>query len=89
VERKMNYIKVLLYVYPRIDSIVRNINGTVLAKALASYSYNETCESVADRILKCISIKDSFMTLGIKTDEILSKLTDKEKYMLEYKYFKR
>ena len=83
-----DYQKVLLFVYPRIGKIVRDIDGMVEAQACA-VSGSESGERVAERIAGYICVKGSFLFLKERLEEMLSRLTKEERYMLEYKYFRR
>lgn len=83
-----DYQKVLLYVYPRIERIVRDIDGMVRAQAYA-VSGTESGERVAERIAEYICVKGSFLYLKERLEEMLSRLNKEELYMLEYKYFRR
>lgn len=81
-----DYQKAMLYVYPRIGKIIRDIDGMVEAQAFCCFG-TESCEKTAERIAGYICAKSSFVILKDALENILSRLTKDERYMLEYKYF--
>lgn len=83
-----DYQKVMLYVYPRIEKIVRDIDGIVEAQALCCFSA-ESCLRTAERIAEHICAKSSFLLLKDFLEKIIGELSRDELYMLEYKYFRR
>lgn len=83
-----DYQKAMLYVYPRIGKIIRDIDGMVEAQAFCCFG-TESCEKTAERIAGYICAKSSFVILKDALENILSRLTKDERYMLEYKYFRR
>ena len=83
-----DYTIAMLYVYPRIGKIIRDIDGMVEAQAFCCFG-TESCEKTAERIAGYICAKSSFVILKDALENILSRLTKDERYMLEYKYFRR
>lgn len=83
-----DYQKVILYIYPKIDRIVKDIEGIIWSQACSYYSY-ESAESVAENIAEYISLKNSLLTLKDGIKDILERFSFEELYLLEYKYFKR
>ena len=83
------YEKVLLYAYPHLEDLARQIDKLVLKRALSSFSNYTSCESQCERILGMSDQKVRLLALKSRLDEILIRLTDYEIELLEYKYFKR
>lgn len=83
-----DYQKVILYVYPKIDKIVKDYDGIIKAQASACFSY-ESAEKCAERIAEYILLKNSFLVLKDGISDILERFTYEELYLLEYKYFRR
>lgn len=83
------YQKVLLLVWPKLEKLTENIGQYAQAKAYASFSGRETAEKCVQKILDYMYISDCFAVLQVKTEQILKKLNREERYLLEYKYFRR
>jgi len=83
------YEKVLLYAYPHLEDLSRQIDELVLKRALSSFSNYTSCETQCEKILNMSDQKVRLLALKSRLDEILTRLTDYEIELLEYKYFKR
>ena len=83
------YEKTVLYLYPMLESIISQIDGIVLRRALASFSDTSPCVEQAERIIKYTEIKKLLIGLKIKTDKLLGTFTEDELKYFEYKYFRR
>lgn len=83
------YEKVLLYAYPHLEDLSRQIDELVLKRALSSFSNYTCCETQCEMILNMSDQKVRLLALKSRLDEILTRLTDYEIELLEYKYFKR
>ena len=83
------YEKVLLYAYPHLEDLARQIDKLVLKRALGSFSNYTSCESQCETILGMSDQKVRLLALKTRLDEILTCLTEYEMELLEYKYFKR
>lgn len=83
------YEKVLLYAYPHLEDLARQIDKLVLKRALSSFSNYTSCESQCETILGMSDQKVRLLALKTRLDEILTRLTEYEMELLEYKYFKR
>ena len=86
---KFDYVKVLLYAYPKLRDIIAAVSVGVENKAMLSYkSYDgalEVAERIADEILLKKNLSDAAETL----ENMLRSLTREEVFFLEYKYFRR
>lgn len=54
-----DYQKAMLYVYPRIGKIIRDIDGMVEAQAFCCFG-TESCEKTAERIAGYMCAKEQF-----------------------------
>ncbi len=84
-----DYQKVILFLYPKLARLTEDIGKIVEAKARASYSGKESAEACAQKILDYLYVRDCFAALKEDTDKVMEQLTREEKYLLEYKYFRR
>lgn len=83
------YQAVLLYVYPKLERLEENIGQLVEAKARASYAGKESTEACAKKMIEYLYVKDCFAWVRASLNEVLASLTKEERYLLEYKYFRR
>ena len=84
-----DYQAAMLLAYPRAEKLIENLGQLAEAKAYGSYSGREATEVCVARILSYLHARDCFAVLRDKVDEVLSQLTREERYLLEYKYFRR
>lgn len=83
-----NYVKVILYAYPKLDMLAEAVSSGAEIKARLSFRTENTfacAEEIANRILEGRKLRE----LRVLMDEILSVLGEEELYLLEYKYFRR
>ena len=83
------YQAALLYVYPKMARIEEHIGQLVEAKARASYAGKESAEACAEKMINYLCAKDCIAFARTALEEILSGLSREERYLLEYKYFRR
>lgn len=83
------YVKTALYAYPHIEAILEQIDDLVLRKALSSMSDFSPCEEQCEKILDFTWQKDVLCALKLMVEKALNKLSDMQKDMLDYKYFKQ
>ena len=82
------YSKTVLYAYKSLSAVMAQLDDLVLKKAVASMVDFSPCEKIAEKILDITAQKDVIYLLKEKTALALSKLTDDERLILDYKYFK-
>ncbi len=83
-----DYVKVLLYAYPKLNMLADAFSAGAEIKALLSFRCNQTihcAEKISERILNSEKLRG----LECAMDEMLSRLNEEELYLLEYKYFRR
>lgn len=83
------YTKTALYAYPNLQAIADQIDELVEKKAFASISDYSSALSQCEKIVDFTFQKDALFALKLRLEDILSKLSQREKDCLEYKYFKR
>lgn len=84
-----NYVKAILYIYPRLESMAKDYVEHIKNKAFMSYDYRETTEKLAEYLAEEIMRSRGISQLKQTVDEILGKLTKQERLLLELRYFRR
>ena len=84
-----DYQKAMLLVYPKIGRLIADLGQLAEAKAYASYSGREATETWVARNLSYLHARDCFAVLKDLVDGVLARLSREERYLLEYKYFRR
>ena len=82
------YEKTLLVSYTTLESVVEELEGLVMAKALASFSSRDSCERQAEKILSLIEKKSKLIELKQKLDEVFVLMSSESLELISYKYFK-
>lgn len=83
------YQAAMLLAYPRVGRIAEHLGQLIEAKAAASYRGRERTEECVEQILRYLRAKDCLLACGAAVDEVLEGLTREERFLLEYKYFRR
>ena len=83
------YQAAMLLAYPRVGRIAEHLGQLIEAKAAASYRGRERTEECVEQILRYLRAKDCLLACGAAVDEVLAGLTREERFLLEYKYFRR
>lgn len=86
---KNDYVKVLLYAYPKLDALREAVESGVEVKALLSFRARQDATAVFERIADEIVIAKKLSLLKRKLDGALARCTRRELFLLEYKYFRR
>lgn len=71
------------------DGIVESIAHSVYNRAVMSINYHKSSYDEYFIIMERILLKDKLLLIKSKMDFIVNKLTFNERYLLEYKYFRR
>ena len=83
------YVKVILYAFPKLEMLSEAISSGVEVKAALSFRAKcgalETAEKIAEEMAKRARLD----RLRADTEEVLKVLSDEERFLLEYKYFRR
>lgn len=83
-----DYQKILLFLYPKLERLTRCAGEVIEARAVASGADPGT-ERCIEKILALIGFRNALLFLSDKMDRIFSALSREERYLLEYKYFRR
>ena len=82
------YQKVMLLLYPKLERIAEDIRKIVNALACCCGA-GEGAEKSVERVLDYIYVRGCFLAMKAEMDEVLAQLCREERYLLEYKYFRR
>ncbi len=83
-----DYVKVLLYAYPKLNMLADAFSAGAEIKALLSFRCDQTLDC-AEKISERIISGEKLRELDRAMEEMLSFLNEEELYLLEYKYFRR
>ena len=85
---KGDYVKAVLYIYPRLGRLAEEYWEHILTSAVRSHLRSET-EKAAEYLAEEIFKKEAIERLKARVDGILAKLSEEEKFLLELRYFGR
>lgn len=83
------YVKVLLYVYPRLPEIAEAVSAGLENGALLSYRAKGSAFDAAEAIASEVIVKRNLEAVHAALSEIVPSLAREERFLLEYKYFRR
>lgn len=83
-----DYVKVLLYAYPKLDMLAEAIASGAETKAFLSFRATDTL-NCAEKISQGILQSRILRKLANDMEDAFSRLSEEERYLLEYKYFRR
>ena len=83
------YIKVLLYAYPKLKELAEAIAAGAEIKALLSFRSAADTQKLAETIAEEIARSEQLLELKEKMDAVLRVCGEEELFLLEYKYFRR
>lgn len=86
---KNDYVKVLLYAYPSLPRIAEAVGTGAENKAFLSFRAYGSAFGIAERVVEEILVKNNLERVYCALREAVSRCTDQEKFLLEYKYFRR
>lgn len=84
-----DYQKVMLFLYPRLDRLADSISEIVTARAVASGMDRSDTEAGIRRLIEYLNLRRGLLFLKNEMDGMLAELSEEERYLLEYKYFRR
>ncbi|MDD6994597.1 MAG: hypothetical protein SPH68_03535 [Candidatus Borkfalkiaceae bacterium] len=84
---KRDYIKTALYVYPALKAAAKEVSEHVQRKACLSYGDRRSCEALAEYLLQQLDTKERLETLFYTIGNALDKLSAREKFLLQVRYF--
>lgn len=85
----LEFAKVLLYAYPRMNGMVEEYGQEIERGAMLSFRHRESGLALAERLAEKIMLKRFLYTVKCDLDGLLSGLKKEELFLLEYKYFRR
>lgn len=86
---KHDYVKVLLYAYPKLDALREAVECGVEVKAVLSFRARQNATELFERVAEEIVIAKKLSLLKRKLDEVFSRCSERDLFLLEYKYFRR
>lgn len=86
---KFLYVKVYLYLYPRLRAIEEELARSVELKAALSYRTRSDAFSLAENIADMLLLKERIIALRETLDEIVGTLSEGERELFEYKYLRK
>ena len=84
-----SYVQALLYVYPKLKTIERDLETHIRNKALLSYRFSGSADELCERLIGDIEEKKRVEDLERVLESIIGGLTTEERFLLEFKYFGR
>ena len=82
-----NYVKVILYAYPLLETVGKDYEEHIKNKALRSYESSTTTERLAEYLAGEILCMDKLEWLKATVDAVLDKLDEVERALLAIRYF--
>lgn len=82
------YQKVMLLLYPKLERMAEDIRKIVNALACSCGGF-EAAEQSVERVIGYLYARNCFLTMKAELDEVIAQLGREERYLLEYKYFRR
>lgn len=86
---RFDYVKVLLYAYPQLKELADAASSGAEVKAYLSFRCERDALSLAEEIAGDIVLSKKLSFLKKKLDWVVGGCTRRERYLLEYKYFRR
>ena len=84
-----DYQKTRLFLYPRLERFAEDLGQYARAKAVASCLGREDTEACVQALIDCAHAQNCCRTLKALLDGVFGGLTEEERVMLDYKYFRR
>ena len=86
---KSEYAKVFLYAYPWLGALSDAMAQSAENKALLSYRSMCSAEEAASGVVREYAMQAAVGEVAAQMERIVQSMDDEEKYLLEYKYFRR
>ena len=84
-----DWVKTILYVYPSMETLVEAIEVSIQNGAVLSYRSRRGALSDCERIAEDVLLQKRLLLLKEQADGFLQGLTADERFLLEYRYFRR
>ena len=85
---KVIYAKTILYAYPKFDMLLDVFDDLAEKKAISAFGDTRPCDELGSEILEITAKKDEIVKLRVDCDFIINRLSQEERTLLDYKYFK-
>ena len=83
------YVKALLYLYPSFKRMTEDFGEHIKNKAYLSFECKGGTERYVEYLAGEVIKKKKMEEISFAMDELVDKLSDKEKFLLEMRYFRR
>lgn len=83
------YVKVYLYAYPQLEGLAEAESRSAENRALLSFRGASGALEAAEKVVESIFAARELLALKADLDGCLSLLSEEERFLLEYKYFRR
>lgn len=83
------YVKLLLYVYPKLPEISEAVSVGAENGAILSFRAKGSALEAAEAVVSEMLLRNNLDRVRLALDEALALLSGEEKFLLEYKYFRR
>lgn len=84
----LEYVKVLLCMYPKMEAEIQEIGKKIEYRALRSYDYTVSCEKIAQELLAMQCRADAYREVRDKMEALLKRLDKKCREALGFRFFK-
>lgn len=84
-----NYQQILLYIYPKLERFIDDIQSFINYKAVHSYHIQLKVEKSIDKMLDVLEQKRKLILAKELLTKVFEEFSDEEKFILEYKFFRR
>lgn len=83
------YAKAVLYAYPHLAALAEAVGQSAENQAMLSFRSMESTLALAEKIADTLAVKSRLLRLKEAADRAVEACTEEEKFLLEYKYFRR
>ena len=83
------YVKIILYAYSFLRTVGKDYEEYIRNKAILSYNNRKSAESLAEEIAEELITQNKLLWLKEKVEQVVEKLTERERKLVELKYFGR
>lgn len=84
----LEYVKVLLCMYPKMEAEIQEIGKRMEYRALRSYDHTISCEKIAEELLVMRDRAEAYREVRDKMESILKRMDKKCREALGFRFFK-
>ncbi len=85
----VDFVKAILYVYPTLGALADAARAAAENKALLSYRSRFDAMHDLEEVAEEVFLAERLISLKNVTDKLVSRLSEEERFLLEYRYFRR